>query len=208
MKREGAEATMKHLLASKLIDPKAPEKSLFLMKPTNQVKHGGGQKMIVGDLAYKGFRIWLEDYAKTVGDKYAKSSDLPKEAAAVEQVGTDLWLKIENTPPAWGDKLLQATVYAWDEKKRAWETEPAAATDRLVWGKGKLWQHNLSLLGRSSLPPGKYLVKVHVDLAGRLAKDWKAAMGKPEFAGQAEIQTNWPSGYGSMTVLDGGRIRP
>jgi hypothetical protein len=63
IRREGIEATMNYVLSSKLVDPKTPEKSLLLQKPTNQVKHGGGQKMIVGDMAYKGIRAWLEEYA-------------------------------------------------------------------------------------------------------------------------------------------------
>ena len=31
------------------------------------------------------------------------------------------WLKLTDTPPAWGDKLLQVDVYAWDEQAKAWE---------------------------------------------------------------------------------------
>jgi hypothetical protein len=211
---------MDYLLANRIVNVKAPEKSLLLLKPTNQVKHGGGQKMIVGDMAYKGFRTWLEDYGKTLDDKYAKTSDLPKPPPRVETFGTQIWLKIQNTPPAWDGRLLQATVFAWDAAKRAWETEPIAMNDRPVYGKGKLWQHDLVLMappgseraeawkrGKPTLPGGRYLVRVHVDFLGRLEKDWKAVLGKAEFVGEKELDTRWPEGYGSMTVLEAGQLK-
>jgi hypothetical protein len=212
IRREGPEATMKYLLSSKLILPKAPDKSLLLLKPLNVVKHGGGQKMLTGDLTYKAFRSWIEDYAKVVGDQYAKASDLPKETAGPATFGSDIWLKLTNTPPAWGDKLLQVTLYAWDEKKKAWGTDPVANSDRKVFGKGRLWQHSLTLLApagspRAALPAGKYLIRIHVDFQGRLERDWKAQLGKSESAGELEVETSWPGGYGSMTSVDAGRLK-
>jgi len=221
VRREGAEATMKYLLSTKLVMPKAPDKSLLLLKPLNIVKHGGGQKMITGDLAYKGFRTWIEDYAKVVNDQYAKASDLPKEAVAPATFGTDVWLKFTNTPPAWGDKLLQVTLYAWDERKKTWDTEPIATSDRKVSGKGKLWQHNLILTApagspraeawsrqaKASLPGGKYLLRIHVDFQGRLERDWKSPLGKADFAGELEVDSRWPEGYGSMTAVDAGKLK-
>jgi hypothetical protein len=220
MKKEGAEATMNYLIKdAKLLDAKDPEKSLLLQKPLNAVKHGGGVKFLEGDLGYQSFRTWLEDYAAIVNDKYAKSADLPKEEKGAERFGTDIWLKLENTPPEWGDKLLRVTVYAWDRDKKAWEDRPIAISDRGVWGKGKLWQHNLVLLAardskraerwkmEPSLPPGRYLVKVQVDLKGRLAKDWKAVLGADEYVGQAEFESRWPEGYGKMTVVDAEKVK-
>ncbi len=217
---EGAEATMKYILGSRMVSPKAPEKSLLLLKPLNQVKHGGGQKMLPGDLAYKAFRTWLEDYSKTVNDQYTKAADLPKEGAAPEQFGSEIWLKLTDTPPAWGDRLLQVSVFAWDSTRKAWEPEPLAVSDRQVWGKGKLWQHNLTLqsppgstrakawrAGKPSLPEGRYLVRVYVDVQTRLERDWKSPLGKADFAGEAEVETRWPEGYGSMTSLASGKLK-
>lgn len=219
MKRT-AEETLSFLRESELISPKAPEKSLLLMKPTNQVKHGGGQKMLVGDMAYKGFRTWIEDYAKVLGDKYAQASDLPKNGGGLESFGTEAWLKITNTPPAWADRLLQANVYAWNERKKAWEPDPVATSDRRVFGKGKLWQHQVWALaapgsdrakawrdGRPGLAPGRYLVRVYVDFQGKLERDWRAVLGKADVAGEAEIEARWTEGYGSMTVVDAGQFR-
>ena len=145
-KKAGPEATMDYLLGSKLINLEKPEESLLLTKPLNTVKHGGGIKFVVGDQGYKAFRAWIEDVVAIKAGKYTKAADLPPKEAGPKQFGTDMWLKIDKTPDAWGDKLLQANVYAWDAKASAWEKDPIATTDRMVWGKGKLWQHTVTLL--------------------------------------------------------------
>jgi len=221
IKKAGAEATMNYLLSTpKLLDLDNPDQSLLLTKPLGLVKHGGGKKFLPGDQGYKGFRAWIEDYAALKADKYATAADLPPEPADRVQFGTDVWLKIADTPADWGDKLLQVTLYAWDGGKGAWEETPIATSDRGVWGKGRLWQHNLTLIAakgsrraeawkqaRPMLPPGRYLVKIHVDKQGRLAGDWKATLGPDDLAGQAEVVSRWPEGYGQMTVLNGARVK-
>ncbi len=217
MKAAGPEATLAYLRQSKLLDTKEPERSLLLRKPLNEVKHGGGQKFQPGDQGYKAFRSFLEDYARVVKDEYADAASLPKEGDEPARFGTDCWLKLTNTPDAWGDRLLQVNVYAWDARQNGWETSPIASSDRAVWGKGRLWQHNLTLLaakgsdraagweaGKPSLPRGKYLVKVYVDRRGRLASDWKAVMGEEDFVGQAEVESAWPEGYDRMTAVEAG----
>jgi hypothetical protein len=219
-KKGGPAATMEYLLASKLIDAEKPEKSLLLTKPLNEVKHGGGVKIVVGDQGYKAIRGWLEDVAAMRAGKYAKAADLPAKEAAPKRFGSEAWLKLDKTPPAWGDKLLMVEVFAWDAKAGAWEKEPVATSDRVVWGKGKLWQHSVTLLAapgserangwakrKPALPPGKYLVRVYVDATEKVKKDWKAALGPEEFVGQAEVQARWGEGYGAMTVLDASRVK-
>jgi hypothetical protein len=219
VKRDGAEATMRYLLGSPLIDAKAPEKSLLLLKPLGEVEHGGGKKFLPGDQGYKGFRAWLEDYAAIVGGRYVMAADLPPKEAGPERFGSDVWLKLAETPPAWADKFLQVNVYAWDDAKQTWEAEPIATSDRGVWGKGRLWQHNLTLLaepgserarawrtGKPSLPRGRYLVKVYVDAGGRIAGDWKATLGENDSVGQVEVTSAWPEGNGKMTVVAAGRV--
>ena len=217
-KKAGPEATMDYLVASKLIDPDKPEKSLLLTKPLNEVKHGGGVKFVVGDQGYKAVRAWIEDVAAIKKEKYAAAADLPPDAAR-KQFGTDAWLKLEKTPDAWGDKLLQADVYAWDAKAGAWEKEPVATTDRVVFGKGKLWQHTVTLLAdkdserakawakKPALPPGKYLVKVYVDTGDKAKADWKAPLGAAEYVGQAEFQAQWREGYNAMTAVDASKVK-
>lgn len=219
VKKAGSKATMDYLIASKLIDPADPEKSLLLLKPLGTVKHEGGIKFAVGDQGHKAFREWIEDVAAIKSGKYTKPSDLPKSSDGPLRFGTEAWLKLTETPPTWGDKLIQVDVYAWDEDKRAWEAKPIATSDRKVWGKGKLWQHTVALLAepataraksfaaKATLPPGRYLLKIYVDSDGKLEKDWRTTLGEVDYAGQVEIRGNWKEGYGQMTVADAGKIK-
>lgn len=219
-KAAGPEATLNYLRSSRLIDADDPEKSLLLRKPLNEAKHGGGVKFVKGDQGYRAFRTFLEDYARIVKDGYPYAESLPPGEAGPSRFGTDIWLKLTDTPAAWADKLLQVSVYAWDEGKKAWEADPVATSDRVVWGKGRLWQHNLTLLaakgsdraaawakGKPSLPRGRYLVKAHVDQAGRLGKDWKSDLAADDYAGQAEVTSAWPEGYGRMTAVDAAKVK-
>ncbi len=219
MKADGPAATLDYLRTTKLINVDDPERSTLLLKPLAAVKHGGGKKFVPGDEGYKAFRDFIDDYAKTVRDQYTKADDLPK-ADGPDRFGSDAWLKLSNTPPEWGDKLLQVDLYAWDAAKNDWQAESIASSDRVVWGKGRLWQHNLALLapresdqakawraGKPALPRGKYLVKVYVDSKGRLADDWKAQLGPDDYVGQAEVQSGWPEGYGKMTEIDAANVR-
>jgi hypothetical protein len=219
-KKAGPEAAMEYLLTSKLIDREKPEKSLLLTKPLNEVKHGGGIKFVVGDQGYKAFRAWIEDVVAIEKGKFTKAEDLPKAVIEPKQFGTDIWLKLSPTQEPWGDKLLQVNVYFWDAKASAWEKEPIATSDRTVWGKGKQWQHTLTLLAapgseraklwsarKPDLPPGKYLVKVYVDAGDKTKKNWKDPLGPDEFVGQVEVQSRWPEGYGAMTVVEAGKVK-
>jgi len=219
VKKDGPAATLDYLISSKLIDPAKPERSLLLRKPLGE-KHEGGLKFVVGDDAYKGFRTWIEDVAAIRGNRYVAAKDLPIVGAGPERFGTDTWLKLTDCPPAWGDKYLRVKLFAWDGQRKAWDDAPVAVSDRVVFGRGKLWQHNLTLLatkdsdrakawrsGRPSLPDGRYLVRVYIDREGRLARDWKAELGEADFVGQTEFQAEWREGYGTMTAVDAGRVR-
>ena len=221
LKREGAEATLNYLVASRLVNTKQPERSMLLRKPLmDGVEHGGGKKMLPGDGGYKAFRTWLEDYAATVGDKYRRGADLPREVVRPAPFSSEIWLQFVETPPAWGDRLLVVAIYRWESRTKAWEPGPIAVSDRQVWDKGRLWQNSLTLLaaegsgragqwerGKPSLPPGRYLLKVFVDVEERLRRDWQADLGEEAFVGQTEIESNWPPGYGAMTVIDAGRLQ-
>ncbi|MBP3956817.1 hypothetical protein J8F10_16205 [Gemmata sp. G18] len=217
-RKAGPEATMDYLLASKLIDLDKPEKSLLLTKPLNEVKHGGGVKVVVGDQGYKAIRAWAEDVASIKKGRYTKAADLPPKDQAPKQFGTEAWFRLNNTPAAWNGKLLQVDVYAWDAKSGAWEKDPIATSDRVCGDNG--WQHTVTLLaapgsdraklwakGKPSLPAGKYLVKAFVDSANKAQKDWTARIGAGEFVGEAEFQGRWAEGYGSMTTVDAGGIK-
>jgi len=217
-KKDGPAATMDYLLASKLINRNEPEKSLLLTKPLGIVKHGGGIKFVQGDQGYKAMRAWIEDVVAIKKGEYAKAADLPAKPN-VKLFGSEIWFKLDKTPDAWGDQLLQVDVHAWDAKANGWEKEPIATSDRVTWGKGKLWQHTLTLLGapdsdrakswarKASLPPGKYLAKIYVDTAGKTKQDWKQKLGAEDYVGQIEVQSRWPEGYGAMTVVDAGKAK-
>jgi hypothetical protein len=219
VKRGGPKETMDYLLASKLIDPKEPDKSLLLQKPLGAVKHEGGVKFAPGDQGYKAFRQWIEDVAALRTGKYATAADLPADKEPL-RFGTEAWLKLADTPAEWGDRLLQVDVYAWDAQAGAWEPRPVATSDRVVWGKGKLWQHTVTLLaepgserakkwsaGKPGLPPGRYRLKVYVDREGRLKKDWTATLGEADYVGQVEARGAWLEGYNAMTVADAGKVK-
>jgi hypothetical protein len=208
-----AEATLKYLASTDNVNVEKPERSRLLLKPLNEVKHGGGQKMLPGDMTYKAFRTFLEDYANTVKDRYASATELPKPTARPATFGTEIWFKITDTPPEWAEKLLQVNVYAWNAASNSWEAEPIGSSDRAVSGKLKLWQHSLVLSAakdsergkqwgkKASLPAGRYLVKVYVDGNERLKREWQSELGESEFVGETILETKWPSGYGRMTSI-------
>ena len=175
---------------------------------------------VVGDQGYQAFRGWIEDVAAIKKETYTKATDLPPKDGGPKQFGSEAWLKLEKTPDAWSDKLLQADVHAWDAKAGAWEPAPVATSDRVVFRNGKLWQHTLTLVaapgseraqawskGKASLPPGRYLLKVYVDSTDKAKKDWKAPPGTGEYAGQAEFEARGGEGYGARTVVDAGAMK-
>ncbi len=217
-KKGGPEATLDFLIDSRLVDVENPRRSMLLRKPLEEVEHGGGKKMLVGDQGYRLFLSFLEDYAKIRKDAYLNAATLPAADNGVARFGSEVWLKISNTPASWGDRLVQVDLFAWDAKAGAWETRPIATSDRLVWGKGQLWQHTLTLLadakserarawqtGQAKLSPGKYLAKVLVDPTTDAGA--QGVLADRHIVGQAEVTSAWPEGYGRMTAIDAKSIK-
>ena len=203
------QATLNYMLEADLIETDEPEKSLLLMKPTMQVKHGGGQKMVIGDRSYKQFRRFIDDYTAIVHDKYAKSEQLPEPSDEVSVV-TDIWFKIEGVPAKFDKMLLQVDLY--QQTASGWSEHRVATSDRPVFGGGNLWQHSLSLTAQRGtdwekqiaavkLPPGKHLAKLYIDQTGKLQKDFTAELNEHDFVGEVEVESQWPAGYGKMTVV-------
>ncbi len=201
--------TLNRMVKNELISPGNPEKSLLLLKPTMQVKHGGGQKMVIGDRTYKQFRRFIDDYAATVQGKYTTRDQLPAVNKEVSLV-SEIWLKIEGVPSKFDKQLLQVDLYHRTDS--GWSDYRMATSDRAVFGKGNLWQHSLSLIAprgakwaeemRSNrLPPGRYLAKLYVDQNNKLEKDFTTDLGPEDFVGQVEVESSWPAGYGKMTVV-------
>ncbi len=209
IKHNDPQATLDHMLEYELITPDDPEQSLLLRKPLNLVEHGGGQKMVVGDRSYKQFRAFIDDYAATRKGEYKTEAELPKPGGEVSLV-SEIWFKIENVPEKFDKQLLQVDIYR--AEGNGWSQDRVATSDRLVFGKGKLWQHSLSLaasrgskeadeLKKLKLPPGKYLAKIYVDQTGKLAKDFQAELNEEDFVGHVEFNTKWPAGYQQMTIV-------
>ena len=146
-KKAGPEATLDSLIGSRLINVENPRKSLLLTKPLAEVEHGGGKKMLVGDQGYQLFFGFLEDYAKIKKDAYRDAASLPAKDDGVVRFGSEIWFKLSNTPAAWGDRLVQVDLYAWDASTKDWETKPIATSDRLVWGKGQLLAAHVDAAG-------------------------------------------------------------
>ena len=93
-----------------------------MLKPLGEIEHGGGKKFLKGDLGYKNFRTWLDDYAKIVRDEYASAADLPKaDPRALRQFNSELWFKLTDPPADWDQKLLQVTIYRWDDRNKKFE---------------------------------------------------------------------------------------
>ncbi|PQO36212.1 hypothetical protein DTL21_09870 [Bremerella cremea] len=201
--------TLKTMVDAGIIQPKTPEKSMLLTKPTLQEEHGGGQKMVVGDRTYKQFRRFIDDYAKIVEGKYQSTQDLPKADNEVS-ITTEIWFKIEGVPAKFDKKLLQVDLYR--ETDAGWSKQRVATSDRLVFGPQNLWQHSLSLTAErgslwakkmkdQKLPPGRYLARLYVDQTDKLQKDYTQELGETDFVGQVEFQSRWPAGYGKMTKI-------
>ena len=156
------QATLDHLMEYDLIDVDEPTKSQLLLKPTNQVKHGGGVKMTVGDRTYQQFLEFLNDYSQNKKGEYAAAAELPKPSAEVSTV-SEHWFKVTDIPEALDQKVLRVDIYRWDQASGKYSADRYATGDRQVFGKGKLWQQHLSLTAprdsarakRLQLPPGK-----------------------------------------------------
>jgi hypothetical protein len=209
IKLRDPQATLNYMLEAKLIDTEQPEQSLLLLKPTMQVEHGGGQKMVVGDRTYKQFRRFIDDYTATVHGNYSNIEQLPTPSEEVSVV-SDIWLKIEGVPAKYDKMLLQVDLHRQDASGSP--KFRLATSDRPVFGGGNLWQHSLSLTAprdsdwakqmvSKKLPSGKHLVKLYVDQTGKLQKDFTAKLNDEDFVGQIEVESVWPAGYGKMTVV-------
>lgn len=209
IKPRDPQATLDYLLEAELIDTRKPELSLLLRKPLLEVEHGGGQKMLTGDRTYQQFRRFLDDLAAVRTGRYARAADLPQPSREVSQA-SEIWLKITGVPAEYDKLLMQVDLYHWTGS--GWTPHRVATSDRAVFGGGRLWQHSLSLTApRKSpqaagvtagrLPGGRYLAKIYLDRTGRLRREPASSLGPADLAGQVELQSQWPEGYGKMTVI-------
>lgn len=206
-----AEGTLRTLIENELIDVDTPEKSLLIAKPTMQVKHGGGQKMVIGDRSYQQFMSFLTDYVASAKGKYRTENDLPKPSASIV-AATDAWLKITEIPDEYSSLVLRAELFP--AEGTGWAKTPLVVGDRDIAGDRHLWQQHMSLsLTRGSkealqiakaskdqrrIPGGKFLLKIWIASREDFAAGRVEAQGK---VFETTLTTQWPSGYGNMTVV-------
>ena len=123
-----------------------------------------------------------------------------------------IWFKLSDVPAKFDKVVLQVDLFRYDERTKKWSPDRWATADRPIFGGGQLWQQHLSVTAprdsqrartiatRPTLPPGRYRAKIYLDEKGRLERDYPYELGQDEFVGEVEFETQWPAGYGSMTV--------
>lgn len=206
-----AEATLDGLLERKLLDLKAPEKSLLLRKPTEQVAHVGGRKMLIGDESWTRWVAWIRDYARAVNDGYARAEDLP---AAPEEttILTDCWVRIE-IPEALDGSVMALEVFPWDAQTAAWSKTRIASASRHA---EKGFQQTVFLHAprgselakdlerQKTILRGRYLVRIYADKRYDPKKGKPAKFDAKQLVGELEVDREWATGYGSMNRI--GRV--
>lgn len=204
------EATLRRIVAGGLIDLEDPAKSRLLTKPTVQVEHQGGIKMVVGDRGYEQFRRFAVDYAASAKGAYRTAAQLPRPSDEVA-VLSDLFLRIEGLPEAYGKRLMRVEVHPWNEKDQAWSNE-CWASGAWIATPQQFWQSPLHLtasrtspraqdLAEKKLPPGRYLAKLYLDKKAVHQVKQPLVLGEVELVGQIEFESRWPSGFANKTVI-------
>ena len=201
------QATLNYMVDNEILDTENPQKSYLLLKPTNQVEHGGGMKLKVGDRTYRQFLKFATDYANVVNGSYQSEAELPEQSDEISQV-SEIWLKVTGVPEKYHQKLLKVVIYRGGNDQRV------ATADRQIFGPKQLWQNHISLTAprdskraqeirrNAKLPPGEYLARISIDKTDRLERDPKADWTEDDYIGEVEFRTDWSPGYGRMTVIE------
>ena len=202
------EATMRKILAQKLVDVENPGQSLLLLKPMNKTPHGGGEKFVENDTTYRMFRGWIDDYVKSVKGKYLSEKDLP-EPTKVGLAYTQSILEVNQTPESWIKKSLTVEIYAWNTSLKDWEPKLIATGDREV-GDNRATNvlvfrvfpaggpEEKAAWRQTRLASGRYLLKYFVNTAPQISK--VALANSPAFyQGKQEIISDWKTGWGGLT---------
>ncbi len=201
-------ATMDLIVDHGLLNRKSPLKSLLLAKPTMQKEHEGGMKLMPGDETYERWRVWIEDWARTVSDGYKKERDLPVARTEVSLL-SDNFIRIVS-PKSWKGNAVRMDIHAWDEAAGRWEARRCAATTRVGSPKGAMARLYLYVvpeserhrfaLEKQSLPPGKFQARVYLD------RKFKKGSGRePRFrkkpAHTVDLDLTWKTGINNRNVV-------
>ncbi len=223
---EHSEATdSDHLPLLNLDDP---TKSLLVLKPTSKIPpkkngqrsattyaepvyHMGGLKMHLDDHSYKAFVAWIEDYTNVTKGRYTSIEDLPsdnwhptkrvlrmRDVPESWKVGTAVQVFVHRMKPGQSEGSEQAVAFTQGTiTPRKIVNGPLILLAPLGSTEYKKWksQHN-------RLPPGKYLVKVYVDTAGKLQDDPALLLGSSDYVGQITIENaRWRVGFPKATWI-------
>ena len=71
----------------------------------------------------------------------------------------------------------------------------------LVFPRGDRAARAADFMRSPSLPEGRYLVKIYIDVQERLQKDFRAELRDEDLVGQVEFESRWPAGYQEMTAV-------
>jgi hypothetical protein len=206
-------ATLQRLEDDGHIDLSAPEQSLLLTKPAGVVKHGGGPKFQVGDLAYHKFLNFVTDLAAIRNGDYRAADDLPPTPTNVSLLTTQ-HLRITDFPADLGEVAWRVDLHAHTVDGAGWSPEPVG----VVWGRVNVKQHlgqgmvqaifpksDAQLDRRRSDPllqSGPWLARLYVDRRMRLGQTPDAVLGPEDLAGQVEISGDWPPGYQPPKIIE------
>lgn len=202
LKDRGPGESMRHLMASDLIDIENPEKSELILKPLDDAEeeHGGGVKMRRGDTDYIAFLNWIRDYANLVNGAYREAGDLP---GGREMTGTEIWLQVTGLPESLTDKGVLLAVHSAEYPERL-----AAVSSTTVVHRPKLGvtMANGFLMRRDQLSPGKYIVSLYrsggSEADDRSIVDWEKSVAEAELLYTGEVTAKWQPGYKNATVIE------
>ncbi len=202
-------ATRQRMTERGYFDVAQPARSLVLLKPTLQVEHGGGPKMVIGDESYAKWLAWIEDWSRTAKGQYGSAADLPAEPGEV-LVHSDIWVRMEHGG-RWSNSAVAIYLRAWDAAAGDWEPAPIASATRVVEGPG--WQQQLYLRAPAGsarmrqfvrdrrLPDGRYQVTIYVDASYQPQQGQPARFGPEQRVGVMDVERAWGVGYGRMNIL-------
>lgn len=204
LKLEGAEATMRYIISTDLIDTDQPEQSKLLLKPLNIIEHGGGVKMAIGDTDYIAFLNWIRDYSNIVNEGYTSAESLP---ARTKLTGSEIWLRIENVPQRLLDRTGLITVHARDDYNQ-WNDTAIAITSFNVRRNKRFAvfaQGFLMIASEQNDKPhllaGEYQVRLYLDPSERKTTNFEAALEDASYVAAAAIKATWQPGWRNATVV-------
>jgi hypothetical protein len=207
---EDPAGTLATIIDHGLIDMDDPNKSLILQKPLMEVEHGGHIKFLRGTRTDKQFRRFLHDYVTTAKGKYATAADLPSETEKVF-VATAHHLRMIEIPDEFGGKVTRIDLHRWADGK--YSAEPVASVDGAVNPKGGVFQGVVfailprmpdlarELQTRRQFPEGRYLARLYIDRAGKVAGNRDYEMGASELIGEVKIDGPWAPGYQPPKII-------